>query len=144
MTSGQGWRKHKDDEKIDFLTFSILPYEEGISLQRRLNREMIENGQGEYIILCEHEPVYTCGIHHEGYPENIDPLYIIERGGGVTFHGPGQITCYFLIDLGKRNMNIVDLIHFAHQSEIMYLENYSVNAISQLGKKQVSGSIIRK
>lgn len=134
MKSEQGWKSHQDDGEIEFLTFSTLPYEEGLLMQRSLNRKMMEDRR-EYVILCEHEPVYTCGIHHEGYPENIDPLYLIERGGGVTYHGPGQITCYLLIDLGKRHMNILDLINFIHQSEIVYLKHYSVHAVSQLGKK---------
>ncbi len=135
MTSEPGWKAHRDDGKIEFIEFPTFPYEESLNLQRTLNRKMVDEHQAETVIICEHDPVYTCGIHHEGYPENLSPLFLIERGGGVTYHGPGQITCYFLLDLGKRDMNILDLIEFVHGCEIEYLRKNSVEATSQLGKK---------
>ena len=135
MISERGWKKHPSDGKIIFNSLGILPYSFTLEKQERISNELMEGYGSETIIVCEQEPVYTCGIHRDDLSLNLNPLYMITRGGGITFHGPGQIVSYFLVDLNRRKMNILDLIEFVHGAEIDYLNIYNVKAESRLGKE---------
>jgi lipoyl(octanoyl) transferase len=130
-----GLKNSEINGQIEFSIFQNLPYSEGLAIQRRINMEMIEGSGMESIIICEHDPVYTCGIHHEGNTTNLENVHFIERGGGITYHGPGQITAYFLINLNQRGINILDLINFVHGVEIQYLEQHGIIAHSRLKKE---------
>lgn len=130
-----GLKNSEINGQIEFSIFQNLPYSEGLAIQRRINMEMIEGSGMESIIICEHDPVYTCGIHHEGNTTNLENVHFIERGGGITYHGPGQITAYFLINLNQRGINILDLINFVHGVEIQYLEKHGIIAHSRLKKE---------
>ncbi|OWP54174.1 MAG: lipoyl(octanoyl) transferase [Cuniculiplasma sp. C_DKE] len=130
-----GLKNREINGQIEFSIFQNLPYSEGLALQRRINMEMIEGSGMESIIICEHDPVYTCGIHHEGNTTDLENVHFIERGGGITYHGPGQITAYFLINLNQRGINILDLINYVHGVEIQYLEQHGIIAHSRLKKE---------
>ena len=63
--------------------------------------------------LCEHPPVYTLG--QAGKPEHLlhdtgIPLVKIDRGGQITYHGPGQIVIYLMIDLNRRGLKVRELV----------------------------------
>ena len=82
--------------KIDILNLGFKPYKEVWDLQKELV-EKRRNGQiNDTLILVEHEPVYTLGknadenhiLQHS--PQDVK-TYHVERGGDVTFHGPGQL-----------------------------------------------------
>jgi len=62
---------------------------------------------------CEHPPVFTLGL--AGKPEHLlkdigVPVVKIDRGGQITYHGPGQIVCYLLLDLRRRNLGVKALV----------------------------------
>ena len=133
--SYQGLKKNEMNKNIEFLFFKSLPYSEGLSLQRRINDELVNGSGKETVIVCEHNPVYTCGIHHEQSPDDMKDLFYVERGGGITYHGPGQITAYFIFNLNKRGINVLDLINFVHEVEIEYLKLHKINAEPRLKKE---------
>ena len=86
-------------------------YKRTWELQKELQLQRIENKIDDTLLLVEHEPVYTFGKNTDenhllqNYPENVK-LFHIERGGDITFHGPGQIVGYPIIDLHNYKMSI--------------------------------------
>jgi lipoyl(octanoyl) transferase len=81
--------------------------------------------------LCEHPPVFTLGL--AGKPEHLlknigIPVVKIDRGGQITYHGPGQIVCYLLLDLKRRGITIKGLVNRMEQALIDLLASYGVAA----------------
>jgi lipoyl(octanoyl) transferase len=81
--------------------------------------------------LCEHPPVFTLGL--AGKPEHLlkdigVPVVKIDRGGQITYHGPGQIVCYLLLDLKRRGITIKGLVNRMEQAIIDLLAGYGVTA----------------
>lgn len=83
------------------------------------------------IWLLEHEPVYTQGVggkdEHVLRPNAI-PIVRIDRGGQITYHGPGQLTLYVLWDLKRFHLGIRDLVSLLEQSVIRFLADYGLHA----------------
>ena len=82
--------------------------------------------------LCEHPPVYTLG--QAGKPEhrlfdNGIPLVRTDRGGQITYHGPGQVVVYLLLDIGRRALGVRSLVHCTEQAIIDLLAEHGVAAI---------------
>ncbi len=83
------------------------------------------------IWLLEHPPVYTLG--QAGKPEHLlsttdIPLVHIDRGGQITYHGPGQIVAYLLIDIKRRGYGVRDLVARMEQTIIDLLASYNLTA----------------
>lgn len=81
--------------------------------------------------LLEHPPVYTLGMAgdraHLLY-ENGIPLLKTDRGGQITYHGPGQLVVYVLLDLNRRNLKVRELVRRMEQAVIDLLGNYAIEA----------------
>lgn len=109
------------------LEFALLAYPEAWSLQLQLveARKSREIDTDVFLIL-EHPPVYTLGrrggIENLTVPKKfiedsgIDVVHV-ERGGNITFHGPGQLVIYPIVDLKSARIRVVDFVH--HLEEIM-------------------------
>ena len=88
-------------------------------------------------ILClEHSPVYTLGL--AGKTEHIvepdtTPVIKTDRGGQVTYHGPGQLIIYLLLDLKRRGINIKNLVYQLEGSVIAMLDECGLNANRKAG-----------
>jgi len=99
------------------------PYE---PVWRAMQRATAERGPDtlDRLWCLEHEPVYTLGL--AGRPEHLlpqgratgIPLVHIDRGGQITYHGPGQLVVYFLLDLRRRRSSVRALVHHIEQSVI--------------------------
>jgi lipoyl(octanoyl) transferase len=81
--------------------------------------------------VCEHPPVYTLG--QAGKPEHLlsdigIPLVQIDRGGQITYHGPGQVVVYLLLDLNRRGLRIRELVSRIEQAVIDLLAEHAVIA----------------
>ena len=81
------------------------------------------------IWVVEHDPVYTLGLN--GKPEHIlnagnIPVVQCDRGGQVTYHGPGQIVTYVLLDLRRRNLGVKNLVHNLEQAVLDLLKHYGL------------------
>jgi lipoyl(octanoyl) transferase len=86
------------------------------------------------IWLCEHEPVFTQG--QNGKPEHIlaagdIPIVQTDRGGQVTYHGPGQLMVYTLIDLRRKKFNVRQLVSLIEQSVIDFLASLGITAAAK-------------
>lgn len=83
------------------------------------------------IWLCQHPPVYTLG--QAGKPEHLlrdigIPVVNIDRGGQITYHGPGQLIAYLLLDLPRRDLKVRALVSLIEQALIDLLAGYGVHA----------------
>ena len=81
--------------------------------------------------VCEHPPVYTLG--QAGRPEHrlVDngiPLVKIDRGGQITYHGPGQVVVYFMLDLVRRGLDVRRFVTQIEQAVIDLLAEYGIGA----------------
>jgi lipoyl(octanoyl) transferase len=83
------------------------------------------------IWLLQHPPTYTQG--QAGKPEHLlhqtsIPVVKIDRGGQITYHGPGQIVAYLLVDLRRWKINVRELVRLMERAVIDLLAEYGVNA----------------
>ena len=116
----------------------LLRYKEGYARQKELYRQ-VAAGARDHIMLLEHRPVYTVGkrsssAHFLVPPDtlrsgNVD-VEKIDRGGQLTFHGPGQIILYAICNLGNRARDIRSFVFFLEETVIGYLRNcFGVDAV---------------
>src|SRR3954471_18389664 len=118
------------------------PYGEVLALQRQIAAERIAGQREDTLVLVEHEPVITLGRSSKDAHLLADAailkargvdLFEIERGGDVTFHGPGQLVGYPIIDLSQHKQ---DLHWYLRQ-----LEQVLIDALSEFG---IEGSRVEK
>ena len=81
------------------------------------------------IWLCEHPPVFTLG--QAGRPEHLlrdvgIPVVKIDRGGQITYHGPGQVVAYLLLDLRRRDLKVRELVSRMEQAVIDTLAGWGL------------------
>jgi len=81
--------------------------------------------------VLQHPPVYTLGQagkrEHLLNPGNI-PIYHVDRGGQVTYHGPGQLIIYVLMNIKRRSWGVKKLVQALEQAVINYLASHQINA----------------
>jgi len=87
------------------------------------------------IWILQHPPVYTLGLN--GKPEHMPqnsaiPVIKIDRGGQITYHGPGQIVAYLLVDLKRRGLGVRELVNRMEQSVIALLDSYGIKSENRL------------
>ncbi|MHB1101082.1 MAG: lipoyl(octanoyl) transferase LipB [Burkholderiales bacterium] len=86
------------------------------------------------IWMLQHPPIYTYGLagRSEHLPlEPAIPVLKVDRGGQVTYHGPGQLVLYLLLDLKRRNTGVRALVTTMENSVVRLLENHGVQAESR-------------
>jgi lipoyl(octanoyl) transferase len=78
-----------------------VPYDEAWELQRQLHAARVADAAPDTVLLLEHEPVYTAGKRTEPWERPVDgtPVIDVDRGGRITWHGPGQLTGYPILAL---------------------------------------------
>jgi lipoyl(octanoyl) transferase len=106
------------------------PYEPVFEAMKAFTEDRDEHTADEFWVL-EHEPVFTQGLN--GKPEHLlnpgrIPIVQVDRGGQVTYHGPGQIVIYTLIDVRRRSMGVRALVTALEQAVIALLNEYGVDA----------------
>ena len=109
-----------------------IEYEKAIKyLEARLDK--IKEGKAKELIwILEHNDIYTAGSSYKD-DEILDKkikLIKTNRGGKITWHGPGQIIFYFLIDLTKRNKDIRNFLTVIESSIIKSLKEYNISSFS--------------
>jgi lipoyl(octanoyl) transferase len=90
---------------LDILTAGLaprlVPYLDGWELQRSIHRDVVAGTRPDTLILLEHEAVYTAGKRTEVHerPQDGTPVVDVDRGGKITWHGPGQLVGYPIVRL---------------------------------------------
>ena len=93
----------------------LIDYEQALTIQRKVHQEVVEELSPNTLILLQHPPVFTAGRRTLDSERPIDGSKVIDvdRGGKITFHGPGQIVGYPIVKLKKAN----DVVGFVRQLE---------------------------
>ena len=98
--------------------------------ERLLNVDL--NKSNELIWILEHPDIYTAGTSYNESDILDKSIKILEtnRGGKITYHGPGQLICYFVIDLKKRKKDIRNFISIIEKTIIDTLQFFNIKAFS--------------
>jgi lipoate-protein ligase B len=115
------------------LQLGKVEFERTLGWQHGLVKLRREGMARDTIILVEHPPVITVG--KDGHKENFEGLdcepYFIERGGDVTYHGPGQLVAYFIFNLARRGRDIHDFMS--------RIQDGIISTLGQVGIKALKG-----
>jgi len=115
---------------------SFLGRQDYVPLWREMQKFTDERDAStpDEIWFCEHPPVFTLGLNaskeHLLAPGDI-PVVQIDRGGQVTFHGPGQLMVYPLIDIRRANIGVRKLVTALEQSVVDLAAEYDVDAAAR-------------
>jgi len=110
----------------------LVKYEEALRLMEDRLLQIDQKKSKDLIWVLEHENIYTAGT---SYKENeiLDKsinIFKTNRGGKITYHGPGQLICYFVIDLKKIKKDIRNFISIIEKTIIDSLKSYDINTFS--------------
>ena len=106
-----------------------VEYSKAITFLENRIDNILKNKEPELIWILEHPPIYTGGSGYNN-SEILDKsinLYKTNRGGKITYHGPGQIIFYFVINLNKRGKDIRNLINKIEKTIIQSIKSYKIN-----------------
>lgn len=136
------------NKKVEFVDWGLVDYQEAwnrqdeifnktvaLKTENRTNNTQLETPN--YLIFCEHPHVYTLG--KSGHPENLlldeqgleekgATYYKINRGGDITYHGPGQIVGYPILDLDNFFTDIHLYLRTLEEAVILTLKDYGITA----------------
>jgi len=97
-----------------------VPYETAWQLQRDLHAQVAAGEAGPTVVLLEHQAVYTAGRRTEPHERPFDgtPVVDVDRGGKITWHGPGQLVGYPIVRLAKP----IDVVAYVRRLEGLLIE----------------------
>ena len=138
------------NKSVEVIHLGLKDYQEAWDYQEKLfkqtvdikiaNRKLPLEEQvttPNYLIFCEHPHVYTLGksgseenllLDEKGLDEKQATYYKINRGGDITYHGPGQLVCYPILDLDNFFEDIHKYLRFLEEAVIKTLAEYGVDA----------------
>lgn len=133
-------------EPPDFLDIGLKPYREVWALQKKLQSELIAGTGKQTVILCEHPAVITLGTSADA--ENVlakeetlkdrgIEVVKIERGGDVTYHGPGQLVVYPILNLNNYRRDVDWYLRLLEGAIIDTMADFGVSGIRIAGKTGV-------
>jgi lipoyl(octanoyl) transferase len=125
---------------IHYRDLGIIRYKEAWDIQEDIFSRAIEiKRRGEnpenHLLFCEHSPVFTLGksgdqqnllINEQLLQSKGIDFYRINRGGDITFHGPGQVVGYPIIDMEQFGLGVKSYIHILEEAVIRTLEDYDI------------------
>lgn len=115
-----------------------VPYLEGWDLQRRIHADVVDGRRADTLILLEHEAVYTAGKRTEPQerPQDGTPVVDVDRGGKITWHGPGQLVGYPIVRLHEP-MDVVAHVRRLERVLIDVLRPFGVDGYQVEGRSGV-------
>ena len=145
------------NREIKFIDLGQMDYKDAWDYQQNLFDEIIEikkknrqnntnNFTPNYFLFVEHPHVYTLGksgnisnllIDENQLKNKNASFYKINRGGDITYHGPGQIVCYPILDLENFFTDIHKYLRFLEETVILTLEKYGIKGERNNGKTGV-------
>jgi lipoyl(octanoyl) transferase len=111
---------------MDIRRLGLMPYQEAWDLQRSLAAERVAGDRGDTLLLLEHPAVYTAGrrTSPDERPFDGTPVVDVDRGGKITWHGPGQLVGYPIVQLTQP----YDVVAY-----VRLLESFLMQASAELG-----------
>lgn len=136
------------NKRVQFLDVGLMDYQAAWDLQEKLFASIVEkkvanqklgkqDQTSNYLIFCEHPPVYTIGksgkLDHllwteEELAENKVQFFKINRGGDITFHGPGQLVGYPILDLDHFFTDIHRYMRYLEEAVILTCADFQIKA----------------
>ena len=117
----------------------LVPYEDAMRMQQTLAAARLAGEIADVLLLLEHPPVFTLGVagdpRHVLDPGDI-PVVHTDRGGQVTYHGPGQLVLYLLMDLRRRGSTVRELVRVLEQSVIDLLAERGLRGERRAGDRK--------
>jgi lipoyl(octanoyl) transferase len=122
--------------KLKFKNIGLKPYAEALNVQQEVHQTIIDGGP-DTLILCEHPHVYTFGksaditnlLVDSDFLKTINAeVYETDRGGDITYHGPGQLVGYPIINLRKHGIGVKKYVETLELSIIKTLESFNILA----------------
>jgi lipoyl(octanoyl) transferase len=127
-------------ESMEYIDWGLIPYKEAWDRQlalfnARLEAKELHSMLPDLLIFCEHPPVYTLGksgaetnllVNKEDLLNQGVDFFHSDRGGDITFHGPGQIVCYPILDLEHLGLGLKEFIHAIEEAVILFLAEYKI------------------
>ncbi len=116
----------------------LLPYPEALALQRSIHSAVVEGTRPDTVLLLEHPSVYTAGTRTEASerPDDGSPVIDVDRGGKITWHGPGQLVGYPILRLH----NPVDVVAYVRRLEDLLIDviaHFGVTGVRVVGRSGV-------
>jgi lipoate-protein ligase B len=117
----------------------LVDYEDAWQLQRELAARRAAGEIPDTLLLLEHPPVYTMGKRNAAanlrLPQGLlgAPLVISDRGGDITFHGPGQLVAYPIIDLRAAGLGVVTYVRNLEEVIMRTLRDYGIESGLECG-----------
>lgn len=108
---------------LTFVRAGFMPYDEAWAWQREMHEQRAAGAIGDTALLVEHEPVFTAGKRTNSWERPLDGSRVVDvdRGGRITWHGPGQLTGYPIVELppmpGSTRPGIVDVVAYVRRLE---------------------------
>ena len=116
--------------EVQILDFGKKPFKEVWNYQKKMQLKRMNRDIDDVLILVEHDPVYTLGKNAnpdhllQSRDRSID-VFNIERGGDITFHGPGQLVGYPILDLSNYKKSISWYMRSLEQLTIDVLNEFN-------------------
>ena len=116
----------------------LLPYPEALALQRSIHSAVVEGTRADTVLLLEHPSVYTAGTRTAASerPDDGSPVIDVDRGGKITWHGPGQLVGYPILRLH----NPVDVVAYVRRLEELLIDviaHFGVTGVRVAGRSGV-------
>lgn len=144
-------------ERVIFEDLGRIDYQQAWDYQTQLHKALIEHKQlnrqrkkdnlpslpqQHYLLFCEHEPVYTLGksgsidhllLNEDGLKAEGFQFYKINRGGDITYHGPGQVVGYPIFDLDCFFTDVHKYVRYLEEAIIRMLADFGISASREQG-----------
>ena len=115
---------------LNILDLGLTEYQRALDIQKTLVKERLDNSTSDTLLLLEHPHVVTLGkqTNPNDVLNNSIPIVKIDRGGSATYHGPGQLIGYIIMDLRSKGISVPMLISKIHEIIILTLDELDIKA----------------
>ncbi|MHB2025632.1 MAG: lipoyl(octanoyl) transferase LipB [Elusimicrobiota bacterium] len=115
---------------MDVRVLGLMDYVRAWETQKDLVEQRLSGRIGDTLLLLEHHPVFTCGASSRALPPVFlpHPYHVIERGGDITYHGPGQLVGYPIVDLNRGKLSAVGHLRLIENALIAALDEFNLDA----------------
>ncbi|KAL0271375.1 UNVERIFIED_CONTAM: hypothetical protein PYX00_008481 [Menopon gallinae] len=121
---------------VKVLRVGKMNYRKCLKLQKMLCEDIKNKREGDMVVIVEHNPVYTVGIREKWYSKEEEEKLLalgagferVDRGGLITFHGPGQLVAYPILDLRNYGINVRCYVKRLEDTVIDLCRRFSLDA----------------
>lgn len=131
---------------LSVIDFGVIAYKQAFYRQLSIHREVVIGQSPHTLILCEHPHTITLGKqaalanildYNSIRDRNIDFIIAVNRGGDVTYHGPGQLMVYFIFDLRKMERNLGLFLNRIEEVVVKTIDSFNIEACTKYGFRGV-------